>query len=154
MEFNEKLRELRKQRGLTQEELAASLYVARTAISKWESGRGYPNIESLKAIAKLFSVSIDELLSGDELLNLAEEDCKAKEENLRDRVFGLLDLSVILFFFLPIFAQKTDGNILEVSLLDCTVFAEHLFYLCHRISRSRYFDACAAELSVEGLDTG
>ena len=44
MEFNEKLQELRKQRGLTQEELAERLYVSRTAISKWESGRGYPNI--------------------------------------------------------------------------------------------------------------
>ena len=40
MEFNEKLQELRKQKGLTQEELAEQLYVSRTAISKWESGRG------------------------------------------------------------------------------------------------------------------
>ena len=46
MEFHEKLQELRKQKGLTQEELAESLYVSRTAISKWESGRGYPNIDS------------------------------------------------------------------------------------------------------------
>ena len=47
MEFNEKLQILRKQKGLTQEDLAEKLYVSRTAISKWESGRGYPNIESL-----------------------------------------------------------------------------------------------------------
>ena len=76
MEFNEKLQELRKQKGLTQEELATSLYVSRTAISKWESGRGYPNIESLKAIAKFFSVTVDELLSTDEVLTIAEEDSK------------------------------------------------------------------------------
>ena len=55
MEFNEKLQELRKQRGLTREELAEGLYVSRTAVSKWESGRGVPNIESLKAISKFFS---------------------------------------------------------------------------------------------------
>lgn len=54
MEFNEKLCELRKNRGLTQETLAEALYVLRTAISKWESGRGYPNIESLKKISKFF----------------------------------------------------------------------------------------------------
>ena len=63
MEFNEKLQELRKQKGMTQEELASALYVSRTAISKWESGRGYPNLESLKGISRLFSISIDELLS-------------------------------------------------------------------------------------------
>ncbi len=51
MEFHEKLQELRKQRGMTQEELATALYVSRTAVSKWESGRGYPSIDSLKAIS-------------------------------------------------------------------------------------------------------
>lgn len=63
MEFHEKLAELRKSKGLTQEELAEALFVSRTAISKWESGRGYPSIDSLKAIAKYFHVTIDELYS-------------------------------------------------------------------------------------------
>ena len=63
MEFHEKLQALRRQKGLTQEELAARLYVSRTAVSKWESGRGFPGIDSLKAVAQFFSVSIDELLS-------------------------------------------------------------------------------------------
>ena len=116
MEFNEKLQELRKQKGLTQEQLADCLYVSRTAISKWESGRGYPNINSLKAIAKLFSVTIDQLLSGDELLDIAEADSKQKETHIRDLVSGLLDLSVSLFFFLPFFGQKANGIIHEVSL--------------------------------------
>ena len=67
MEFGEKLQALRRGREMTQEELAHALYVSRTAISKWESGRGYPNSDSLKAISKYFAVSIDELLSGDAL---------------------------------------------------------------------------------------
>ena len=117
MEFNEKLQELRKQKGLTQEELAEVLFVSRTAISKWESGRGYPNIDSLKAIAKFFEVTIDELLSGDELLTIAEEDTKQKERTLRDLVFGLLDCGMALLLFLPFFGQKADGIIQEVSLL-------------------------------------
>ena len=118
MEFNEKLQELRKQKGLTQDELAESLYVSRTAISKWESGRGYPNIDSLKAIAKFFGITIDKLLSGDELLTIAEEDAKQKEKHFLDLAFGLLDCSVAMFFFLPFFGQKADAIIQEVSLLS------------------------------------
>lgn len=117
MDFNEKLQELRKLRGLTQEELAASLYVSRTAISKWESGRGYPNIESLKAIAKFFSVTVDNLISTKEVLTIAEEDGKRKENHLRDLIYGLLDLCIALLLFLPFFAEKTDGIIKSVSLL-------------------------------------
>ena len=117
MEFNEKLQELRKKKGLTQEELAASLYVSRTAISKWESGRGYPNIDSLKAIAKFFSVTVDELLSTDEVLTIAEEDNKQKEKHFRDLVYGLLDLCIALLLFLPFFAEDTDGILQSVSLI-------------------------------------
>ena len=118
MEFNEKLLELRNQKGLTQEELAASVYVSRTAISKWESGRGYPNIDSLKAIAKFFGVTMDDLLSGDELLTIAETDNKQKEKHVRDLVFGLLDVGTAMFFFLPFFGQKANGDIQAVSLLS------------------------------------
>ena len=126
MEFNEKLQELRKQKGLTQEELANALFVSRTAVSKWESGRGYPGIDSLKAISKLFSVSIDQLLSGDELLTAAEEDSRQKSRHLRDLVFGLMDISCILLLFLPLFAQRTVGTISEVSLLQLDSVAPYV----------------------------
>ena len=126
MEFNEKLQELRKQKKLTQEELAEILYVSRTAISKWESGRGYPNIDSLKAISKFFSLSLDELLSSDELLTIAEEDNKQKERHFRDLVFGLLDSSVAIFLFLPFFGQRVDNIIQEVSLLSLTAIKAYV----------------------------
>ena len=120
MEFNEKLQELRKQKGLTQEELAAALFVSRAAVSKWESGRGYPNIDSLKALAQYFSVSIDELLSGGELLTLAEEDTMQQQTQLRDIVCGLLDCSAAALLFLPFFAQRTADAAHAVSLLALT----------------------------------
>ena len=126
MEFNEKLQELRKNKGLTQEELAEALYVSRTAISKWESGRGYPSIDSLKEIAKYFSVTIDELLSSDEVLSIAEEDNKQKETHFRSLVFCLLDISVLMFFFLPFFGQKANGVIQEVSLLSLNEITTYL----------------------------
>ncbi len=117
MDFSEKLQQLRKRKGLTQEELAESLYVSRTAVSKWESGRGYPNIDSLKALAAFFGVTIDELLSGDELLTVAEEDSQQKAQQQRDLVFGLLDLSALMFFFMPFFGLKADGAVQAVPLL-------------------------------------
>lgn len=120
MEFNEKLQELRKARGLTQEELAEALFVSRTAISKWESGRGYPSIDSLKAIAKFFGVSIDMLLSCEEALDLAEKESKRTEIRRRDLVFGLLDVGVALLLFLPFFGQGGAGNVESVSLLQLT----------------------------------
>lgn len=120
MDFQDKLKELRKNRGLTQEELAQALFVSRTAISKWESGKGYPNIDSLKAISKYFCVSLDDLLSTDEILTIAEKDGKQKERHLRNLVFGLLDCSIAMFLFLPFFGQRVDGVIQEVSVLMLT----------------------------------
>ena len=117
MEFHEKLQQLRKQKGLTQEELAQALFVSRTAVSKWESGKGYPNIDSLKALANFFSVTVDELLSGEQLLSIAEEDRQEKDLRTRALVFGLLDLSLILFLFLPLFGQHTADGAEAVSLL-------------------------------------
>ena len=126
MEFHEKLQELRKNRGLTQEELAEALYVSRTAISKWESGRGMPSIESLKAISKFFAVTLDDLLSSEELLVIAEDDHKQKEMHIRDLIYGLLDCSMALLFVLPFFGQKVNGAIQEVSLLALTEIQVYL----------------------------
>lgn len=126
MEFNEKLQELRKQKDLTQEELSEALFVSRTAVSKWESGRGYPNIDSLKAIAKFFGVTVDELLSGEQVLSIAEEDQKEKERHIRNLVFGLLDLSVAFFLFLPLFGQSDDGGAEAVSILQLTQISGYL----------------------------
>ena len=117
MTFGEKLKKLRTDKSLTQDELAEKLYVTRTAISKWESDRGYPNIDSLKQIAKFFSLTIDELLSSGELLKIAEEDNKQKENYFRDLVYALLDLSAIMLLFLPFFAENLYEEVQSVSLI-------------------------------------
>lgn len=126
MEFNEKLQSLRKQKGLTQEELAEALFVSRTAVSKWESGRGFPSIDSLKAISKYFSVSLDNLLSGEEILSIAENDHRQKERSVRDLVFGLLDCGTALLLFLPLFGEKADGFIRSVSLISLSAVQPYL----------------------------
>lgn len=118
MEFHEKLQELRKHMNLTQEELAEILFVSRTAVSKWESGRGYPNIESLKAISEFFSVSVDELLSGRELISVAEKDGAQKIQHMRDLVFGLLDCAAAMLLFLPFFGQRSGDVVRQTSLIS------------------------------------
>jgi len=118
MDFSEKLQQIRKENGLTQEQLAEKIFVSRTAVSKWESGRGYPSLDYLKSISKLFSISIDDLLSGEELIKFAETDNKEKAKSLRDLLFGILDCMVALLLFLPFFGQKEPGFVRAVSLLS------------------------------------
>lgn len=120
MEFNEKLQELRKNKGLTQEELADILYVSRTAISKWESGRGYPNIDSLKEISKFFEVSIDDLLSGEKLLSIAEKENKSNIRGMCDLLFGIVDLFSFVLVVLPLYPNNIEDFIYSVSLLNYT----------------------------------
>ena len=120
MEFNEKLQELRKNRGMTQEDLAEVLYVSRTAISKWELGRGYPSIDSLKDISKFFSVSIDDLLSGEKLLTLAEKENKSNIRNMCDLLFGIVDLCYFILIILPLYPNTIDGFVYSVNLLNYT----------------------------------
>ena len=68
MTFADKLKELRKQKGISQEQLAEKIYVSRQAITKWESGNGIPDIENLIAISSLFNESLDSLLSEEKSL--------------------------------------------------------------------------------------
>ena len=133
MDFNKKLQELRKQRGLTQVELARELFVSRTAVSKWESGRGYPGIESLKQIAGFFSLTVDELLSPAEVLELAVKDGEQKQKHLCDLVVGLLDVCMALLLFLPLIAESSLGGVLSVPL---SVLSGVRIYL-----KALYYDA-------------
>ena len=118
MDFGEKLQELRKRRGLTQEELAQALYVSRTAVSKWESGRGYPSIDSLKELSKYFSVTVDDLLSGEKLLSIAETENRTNLRNLCGLLIGMTDLFSFLLIVLPLYPKTADGFVYAVNLLS------------------------------------
>lgn len=126
MELNEKLQELRKSKGMTQEELAEVLYVSRTAISKWESGRGTPSIESLKQISAFFSVSIDDLLSAEKALSLAEQEHKVCQQNQIHLWNGIIDICSAGLIFLPLYP----------NVVGQTVCAVNLFSYANRFNRS------------------
>ena len=65
MNLGNKIRELRRQRNLTQEQLAASLNISAQAVSKWEMGASYPDVAMLPTLATFFKVSLDELFDFD-----------------------------------------------------------------------------------------
>ena len=122
MEFNAKLQQLRTGKNLTQEQLAEQLYVSRTAISKWESGKGYPNIESLKCISKFFSVTIDELLSGEELITLAETENRSNLKKIYSFIYGILDMMAVTFILLPLYGNLIVLIALGIAKLMCVCF--------------------------------
>ncbi|EOU1883518.1 helix-turn-helix transcriptional regulator [Clostridium perfringens] len=78
MGFNNKLKELRKEKNISQEQLAKELNISRQAISKWESGKAYPDIENLILLRKIFGVSLDELIM--------EEEEKIEENNSKQEL--------------------------------------------------------------------
>lgn len=65
--LSEKIKKYRLDNKLTQEEFAAKLFVTRNAVSKWENDNGYPNIDTIRDIAKLLDMTIDELLGEDDI---------------------------------------------------------------------------------------
>ena len=69
MTLGEKIKEARKQCGLSQEQLAEKMAVSRSAVAKWEANNGLPDVENLKALAQLLNVSVDYLLDDGEMID-------------------------------------------------------------------------------------
>ncbi len=121
MTFGQKLKKLRNDNNLTQEQLADMIFVTRTAISKWETDNGYPSIDSLKAISNLFSTSIDELISDADIENKKLLDEK-NARNMYCIAMAFLGLTV-LFTLLAYFLKKSYLNVISMGgLIGYLVF--------------------------------
>ena len=81
MKFNEKLLDLRKKKGLSQDEMGYELGVSRQTISKWESGQSYPDFQKLVLISDYFELSLDELIKGVDIQEVRDKDISAKQMN-------------------------------------------------------------------------
>ena len=113
MDLSEKLQKLRKENNLTQEDLAKKLFVSRTAISKWETGRGMPSIESLQLISKYFDISLNLLLSNEEIIDLAK---KENTENIRSLIKRIDILIYVIGTVILISSSQPYPTILFFSL--------------------------------------
>ena len=101
MKFSEKLKKLRQEKNLTQDDLAEKIFVTRTAVSKWETDNGYPSIESLKLLAEMFNTTIDKLISEEDVKQKENLEQKTSKTNLIISLVGLavaIICAVCMFF--------------------------------------------------------
>lgn len=122
MKFSDKLKILRAEHNLTQDELADKIYVTRTAISKWETDNGYPSIESLKLLAKLFGTTVDELINDEDLKHKEDLELKNSKTN---HIIALIGLAVGLISAICLFFIKTPfviGMLIGLAILSASVY--------------------------------
>lgn len=133
--FSEKLRELREQSGMKQEELAKKMYLSRPVISKWERGLQYPNVEQLKQLSRIFHISMDELMDNTDFMTMPEVQpiMETKEETNLELLFFtvLLSLFVVkLMFDLTVkYNPKTFDWLMEdIVFLPVLAYATYKSY--------------------------
>ena len=142
MAFNENLQNLRKMKGMSQEQLAEQLEVSRQAVSKWESGSGYPETEKLLAICDIFDCSMDILMKGKISADSTGE--KKKYENLQNRFskgiafgVGLILFGVTIFLCFADVANRAVTEVMGeryailglIILLGCIAVAVPIFIM-------------------------
>lgn len=110
MELSEKIQKLRKEQGMTQEQFAERLFVSRTAVSKWETGRGTPNMESLQMIARVCGITLDELLRAEEVISIAEKENKENLDRLVGYVEGIVNVLALVSVLLPLYKVE-EGQV-------------------------------------------
>ena len=128
MEFNEQLKVLRKERSLTQEQLANELNVSRQAISNWENNKNLPDLEMVVTIAQLFDLSLDELiLGGKEMTNMAEKLINDGSETRRAKM-NLISISIGAVLFLMGVGCLLIKSV-SVEYIDAQGFLHENFFL-------------------------
>ena len=116
MSFSEKIKEIRKKQNLTQEQFAEKIFVSRNAVAKWESNRGYPDIQNLISISEIFGVSLDDLIKNDKKLkNRIILDSASKKWHL---LVILYLIAIVIYIGYFHFAHK----ILMIGFLIATLF--------------------------------
>ena len=136
MEIGKKIMDLRKKNGLSQEELAEKVGVARQTISKWELGETSPDLKQSKELSKIFNVSLDELVNNDIKNVLVEK--TSNTEKLAGLILKLLKFMIIIIIVFPILLivlriifknihENNSGRLMNVSI-KCTLHDKEYSY--------------------------
>lgn len=118
VEFGEKLKHLREEKGMTQQTMAEHLYVTRQAVSRWECGARYPDLLTAKKIAKVLGTSIDELVSGEELKRNVEKEpvLMTSVSNFIQTVLYLLGAACFLIMFVSVIYVNYPRDVAAIDL--------------------------------------
>ena len=114
MNFGHKLQSLRKERGLSQDELGSQLKVSRQTVSKWELGETTPEMNKLISISELFNISLDELVKGTGTSDVNSKDADTLETKLDKPKKGVYDIILLLV--------KILGVVLLIDVLVMIIY--------------------------------
>ncbi len=136
MEIGKRIMNLRKKNGLSQEELAEKIGVARQTISKWELGETYPDLKQAKELSKIFNVSLDELTDNNIKDILVEK--TSNTEKLAGIILKLMKFVIIFIIVLPLLLiilriifknihEYNSGRLMNINI-KCTLHGEAYSY--------------------------
>ena len=136
MEIGKNIMNLRKKNGLSQEELAGKIGVARQTISKWELGETSPDLKQSKELSKIFNVSLDELTDNDIREVLVEK--TSNTEKLAGLILKLIKFMIVFIIVVPILLiilrtafkrinENNSGRLMDISI-ECTLHGETYNY--------------------------
>ena len=139
MEFSEKLKELRSEKGISQAKLAADIHISRSAVAKWENGLGLPNDESLKLLADYFGITTDDLIpnkKGEEIL-VAKNKTIAEQKKV---IIGfVLGCTIGLFILGFIFIEPLRESLVQLGLgVICVLLG--IFNMCGNIGTIHWYN--------------
>lgn len=126
-EFGEQLRKAREAKGITQQTLAEKLYVTRQAVSRWECGDRYPDLITTKKISQVLEISIDALLSENELKDIAERNPIIEKRAMTNIVIVLYAFAVFSFLLtvvdilirFPLQSSQIDTSDIQIVIINC-----------------------------------
>ena len=139
MEFSEKLKELRSEKGISQAKLAVDIHISRSAVAKWENGLGLPSDESLKMLAEYFGVGVGELLpdkSNEEIL-VEKNKTIARQKNA---IIGIsFGCALSLFVSVYVFVEPLRATIGMLGL-GIVFILLGIFNMCGNIGSIHWYN--------------
>lgn len=126
MNIGEKISKIRKMSGMTQEELAEKMHVARQTISKWEKGISSPDLECAVAFCELFQISLDEFIKGDRAMKKEEKISLQDMMKINQRTQKMTILLLSGLFFLVI------GSLAALFIAALSSTTDSIEYMIYR----------------------